>query len=167
VTWLISRTEFSSSELFYNDIFLNVLFKRLDVDRTAHICINIYICICIKLSLYFHIYTYIYIYMIHIYICVYICILLQLSVYTASSAHERCISLSHSLSKSYDIYHVSAFKLQTPCSLRAHCFLSFSSSTDLARSVFLSMMLSRPSRKRAGATHADFFSRVPRVQVQV
>ena len=39
VAWFISRTEFSSSELFYNDIFLDVFFKRLDCERRLSRCL--------------------------------------------------------------------------------------------------------------------------------
>ena len=43
VTWLICRTEFSSSELVYNDIFLDVLFMRLDGKRRLSRCLPIII----------------------------------------------------------------------------------------------------------------------------
>jgi len=39
VTWLISRTEFLVWNLFYNDIFLDVLFKRLDGERRLSRCL--------------------------------------------------------------------------------------------------------------------------------
>ena len=106
--------------------------------------------------------------MIHISIYFNVCIVLELSVYTASSAHERCISQSHS--ESYDIYHVSAFKLQTPCSLRAHfCrnlaaseLIAFSSSTDLARSVIpLNDVVSSIAKTSRRYTRRLFFKSPP------